>query len=144
MREVKLTVTTRQSDPERKQTSLLEETYTAVYSSLGGRHEFRYTETEPESGAVTQTVLRAADTGIEIERRGNIRALIRLVPGEDTCCSYETPYGTIPMTFRTGKIRMMEGHSGEGTAWTARAFYSILQGDNETVLCALTLHAEFI
>ena len=127
------------------------------YESGSGDHVFRYEEKDPESGAVTAAQMRFSDKKMTIERRGAIRAVIELIPGQETPCLYETAYGTIPMTFRTTELRIMETGKQSGVLCedergddapaanreiTARVFYRILQDGTETMRCAVTVRAQ--
>ena len=83
--------------------------------------------------------------------------MIELIPGQETPCLYETAYGTIPMTFRTTELRIVESGkksgglfedgqgddvSAAGREITARVFYRILQDGTETLRCAVTVRAQ--
>ena len=127
------------------------------YDPDGGGHVFRYEEKDPESGAATAAQMRISDRKMVIERSGAVRAVIELIPGQETPCLYETAYGTIPMTFRTTELRIVESGkkcgilrddgqgddvSAAGREITARVFYRILQDGTETLRCAVTVRAQ--
>lgn len=140
---VRLTLTSRQ-DYRGSGQGLMQsaDTYTAVYRWDGSRHVLCYEESDPESGAVTAVRMTIAEDRMVIERKGAVRATIELEPEQDRICRYETPFGVIPMTFRTTKLTVSSSNRAGGTDLTARAFYSIRQEGTEAVRCAVTVRVQ--
>ena len=101
-------------------------------------HVFRYRETDPQSGAVTESVIRFAGEGGSMERTGAVSTRMRFAPGEVTDCVYDTPFGSIPMPISTRPVAMRE----VGDNFPARLRYRLTPAGGDPVECAVTVRAE--
>ena len=101
-------------------------------------HKFRYRETDPQSGAVTESVIGFAGAGGSMERTGAVSTKMRFAPGEETECVYDTPFGSIPMTISTRLVAMRE----VGDNFHARIRYRLTPAGGDPVECAVTVRAE--
>ena len=101
-------------------------------------HVFRYRETDPQSGAVTESVIRFAGEGGSMERTGAVSTRMRFAPGEETECVYDTPFGSIPMTISTHLVAVRE----VGNNFHARIRYRLTPAGGDPVECAVTVRAE--
>lgn len=65
------------------------------YSVVNGKEYIKYEEVfEGESRKCT-SLIRIADSAVEITKRGAVTAHLSFVPGKKTMTFYETPYGNI-------------------------------------------------
>lgn len=80
----------------------------AVYEQHRGIHRLFYTETDPESGEQTQSVLQFSEKALVISRSGEVQTSMRLIVGRVTGCQYRTPYGVLDMRLDTKQITLLE------------------------------------
>lgn len=64
-----------------------------------------YREGQDSGLGNTRTVLRLEGDTLTLTRTGEITARMVFQPGHSHPCSYETPYGSLPMTVRTLECR---------------------------------------
>ena len=78
-----------------------------------------------EDGLGTKHTVTLCDDYAEIKRTGGVRTVIRVVPGEDHECIYETSAGVLAFTVH-GKATAVWEENGKVSA---RLSYSLLSGD---------------
>ena len=101
-------------------------------------HKFRYRETDPQSGAVTESAIGFSNGCGSMERTGLIRTKMQFVPGKETGCVYDTPFGSIHMTISTQFVTVRE----VGESFHARIRYEMTLAGGDPVECAVTVRAE--
>ena len=112
---------------------------TVCGKTFGGTiHTFRYRETDPESGAVTESVMKFSENGCMIERSGEIRTTMRFEPDKESQCMYGTPFGEIPMAIFTRLVAMRQ----VGNNFHARLRYRLTPAGADPIECAVTVKAE--
>ena len=110
----------------------------AVYETGDGFRRFRYREEDPESRAVTESVIEFSSEGCSIVRTGAVNVKMRFVPDEETRCDYDTPFGSIPMEILTRLVA--ERQIGEN--FHARIRYRLILEGSDPVECVVTVRAE--
>lgn len=105
----------------------------------GDGWELTYRETSPE-GEETQSIIRVMDGGMEVERRGGVSSLLRLVPGQRLESDYDAGVGVLRIGIETQMIR--SSLSPAGGAVEAR--YTLDIGPTVTAEHRLTIEVERI
>ena len=77
-------------------------TLPAAFSPVTGGFILCYDETLDDT--VTHVTVTAVGDRVEIARRGDCAVTFLLTPGTPRPCTYETPYGAIPMTVKNAKV----------------------------------------
>ena len=90
-------------------------------AGMGYRLDYR----TAEDGLGTKHTVTLCDDYAEIKRTGGVRTVIRVVPGEDHECIYETSAGVLAFTVH-GKATAVWEENGKVSA---RLSYSLLSGD---------------
>ena len=67
----------------------------ALYEKRGQAHIFTYRETDPESGAVTESEMVFAENACRILRKGAVTTTMQFSPGREYECMYGTAYGVV-------------------------------------------------
>ena len=136
-REVWLTVTGEQKDADgRKDRNSTQ--CRAWYEKRGDLHIFEYRETDPQSGAFTDSRLVFSKTGCSIERTGVVSTMMRFEPERELECMYETGFGSIPMKIFTKRLAMRE----VGSNIHGRVSYDLYLQGGDPMECAVTIKAE--
>ena len=136
-REVWLTVTGEQKDADgRKDRNSTQ--CRAWYEKRGDLHIFEYRETDPQSGAFTDSRLVFSKTGCSIERTGVVSTMMRFEPERELECMYETGFGSIPMKIFTKRLAMRE----VGSNFHGRVSYDLHLRGGDPMDCAVTIKAE--
>ena len=73
-----------------------------------------------------------------MERAGLIRTKMQFVPGKETGCVYDTPFGSIKMAISTKLVAVRE----IGDSVHARIRYELTPDGGDTVECTVTVRAE--
>ena len=94
-----------------------------------------------EDGLGTKHTITLCDDYAEIRRSGGVRTVMKVVPGEDHDCIYETSAGVLAFTVR-GKASAVWEENGKVSA---RLSYSLLSGkdilsNNEILITAEPLN----
>ncbi len=110
----------------------------ALYEKRGQAHIFTYRETDPESGAVTESEMVFADNACRILRKGAVTTTMQFSPGREYECMYGTAYGEIPMKIDTKRIAMKQ----IGQNFHARVSYTLSFVGGDPMDCAVTIKAE--
>ncbi len=77
-------------------------TLPAAFSPVTGGFVLCYDEALDDT--VTHVTVTAVGDRMEIARRGDCAVTFLLTPGTPRPCTYETPYGAIPMTVKNAKV----------------------------------------
>lgn len=135
--EVWLTVTGEQTLAEgRKDSSRT--SVRALYENRDGARVFRFREQDPQSGAVTESVMEFSEGICSIKRSGAINVVMKFVPGQEQSCMYGTPFGAIPMAILTRRFAVKE----IGENFHARIRYRLVPEGGDPMECAVTVKAE--
>lgn len=91
-----------------------------------------YDDTELIEGETVPTVLRLGTDRIMLQRRGVVRFAQHFAHGEEHRSNYHTPYGTLPITTRTRRLRMRTLPDGAEEAYIFYTLYvdGVRQSDN--------------
>lgn len=135
--EVWLTVTGEQTLAEgRKDSSRT--SVRALYENRDGVRVFRFREQDPQSGAVTESVMEFSEGICSIKRSGAVNVVMQFVPGQEQGCMYGTPFGAIPMAILTRHFVVKE----IGENFHARIRYRLVPEGGDPMECAVTVKAE--
>ena len=110
----------------------------ALYERSGQAHIFTYRETDPESGAVTDSEMVFEENFCRITRKGAVSATMCFSPGNEYDCKYGTAFGEIPMKIIAKRIAMKE----VGDNFHARVSYRLSFLGADPMECAVTIKAE--
>ena len=91
-----------------------------------------YDDTELIEGETVPTILRMKDAGVMLQRRGVVRYTQMFGQGEERAGSYHTPYGTLPITTVTRRLRLRSFPDGAEEAYIFYTLYvdGVRQSDN--------------
>ena len=96
----------------------------SVKTEAGSGYRLDYRTSE--DGLGTKHTITLCDDFAEIKRSGGIRTVIKVVPGEDHDCLYETSAGVLAFTVR-GKASAVWEENGKVSA---RLSYSLMSGQD--------------
>ena len=99
---------------------------------------FHYRETDPQSGAVTESAIGFSGGCGIMERKGLINTKMQFVPEKETECVYDTPYGSISLAISTQLVAVRE----VGDNFHARIRYKLTPDGGDPVECSVTIKAE--
>ena len=136
-REVWLTVTGDQKDEDGR-SDRNSVSCRALYEVVDGSHVFTYRESDPESGAVTESRMVFAQSFCRIVRAGAVRTNMYFRPAEELESEYETGFGTILMKIYTKRLAMRQ----VGENFHARVSYTLHLQGGAPMECAVTVKAE--
>ena len=91
-----------------------------------------YDDTDLIEGETIPTVLRIAPSGVMLQRSGVVRHTQRFASGEERASSYRTPYGTLPLTTVTRRLRVRAFPDGAEEVYIFYTLYvdGVRQSDN--------------
>ncbi len=110
----------------------------AFYEKRGKEHIFTYRETDPESGAVTDSEMLFTENSCRIIRRGAVRTTMCFSPDSEYECMYGTAFGEIPMKIIAKRVAMKK----IGDNFHARVSYRLSFQGADPMECAVTIKAE--
>ena len=110
----------------------------AEHEYRDGIHVYTYCESDPQSGAVTQTRMQLSAESCSIVRAGEINTRMEFVPGQEKHCDYGTPFGSLSMTIYTERIAVRK----VGENFHARIRYRMILAGTDSVECSVTIKAE--
>lgn len=110
----------------------------ALYEERGREHIFTYRETDPESGAATDSEMLFTENFCRIMRKGAVRTTMYFSPDSEYECMYGTAFGEIPMKIIAKRVAMKK----VGDNFHARVSYRLSFQGADPMECAVTIKAE--
>ncbi len=102
-------------------------TLPAAFSPVTGGFAVCYDESLDNN--ITHVTVTAVDSKVEIARRGDCSVTFLLEPGTPHPCTYQTPYGAIPMLLKNAKVE----NNLHATGGTLVADYTLDMGGGSSL-----------
>ncbi len=140
---VQITGTQRLTFEKDEEEERTQQVWTGIYSCRNGKHFVIYEEDDGE-GHRTQNTIKADRDGFEITKRGAGCTYLVFQPGRQHVCSYETPFGPLPLQLKTRTVEMeLPGDDGgaPGSLRLRLTACYVLEWDKQTAaVCEVCIH----